>query len=54
MKNFLTLSLVATALLLTGCGVKPSSPEEPGKARTYPNVVTDPLPRGGASQTLPH
>lgn len=54
MKKFLTFSLTATALLLCGCGVKPSASEQPGNARAYPNVNTDPAPSGGAVITLPN
>ncbi|MCD8563216.1 MAG: hypothetical protein LRY54_04090 [Alphaproteobacteria bacterium] len=54
MKNFLPLSLAVAVLILAGCGVKPSSPEQPGNARTYPDVKTDPAPHGGAVMTLPN
>ncbi|MCD8497750.1 MAG: hypothetical protein LRZ85_06515 [Alphaproteobacteria bacterium] len=53
MKHVLILALTVSSLALAGCGTKPSSPEQPGHAKTYPNMKTDPAPRGGAVHTLP-
>lgn len=53
MRHLLILTLAVSAIALSGCGTKPSSPEQTGHSRTYPNVNTDPIPRGGAVQTLP-
>ncbi len=50
MKKALTIILACCAL--TACGVKPSSVEPPEGAedktypRTYPDMSTDPAPRG--------
>lgn len=54
MKNLLILSVTVCALMLGGCGTKPSTPEEATNAKSYPSVKTDPAPRGGAGHTLPN
>lgn len=54
MKNLFILSLTVCALMISGCGTKPSAPEEATSTKTYPNVKTDPAPHGGAAITLPN
>ncbi len=52
MKNLLLILLSCS--FIAACGVKPGSVDgDPAHPHTYPDMRTDPLPRGGPAATMP-